>query len=794
MAKFCSKCGSALTDGAKFCTVCGTATTESKKFCSKCGSAMNGGAKFCPKCGSSAAQPVKPPVVTPPVRRQIDQQPAQVPQKLVYNQPPHQPAQNTKSQAAPVKKKKVGAVIAIVLASVTVVSVVITALVVSGLLKNRPAVPGSGKAVSTETVKVPEDGVVKTDMGVTVDLSLFFEAEEAAELTVKKMNSVTDGAIGATYTAYDFSLGKIHEFDGYVELRLPYSAKSIEAGQSEEECVGGMYYNEKTGEWENVVYTVDTANKEVVILTDHFSTYGCFEFENEGKRTAKITKVYPFSVADLDPAAVKAAMRETIDNDGEPGEKCRELMGNYLAEFMRREIFLDEEIQFGFKHSEMATIVTNVATLLSATPGVGSALDRCPITSDLMVALGYAGQYTTLMNAIFMNHLPDKTDHEILGMYKDYAYSFLSKTKSKTLGTIGAAVWCIDCAITEMGNYAYNKVGEDTKKAYRQYMDTTNNYSGKTHKPRTLPEWRKVIYRIAKNAVNNRDNIDTAIIDEIDRYCNEFWTLSDEAITNIYIDVGQTGRGLPDAATKAAVTREYKGELLSKLQGVFAVVQRDLQADLDNEQLDRFWDVKNILNRRITVEISEKTGDDDKYKYAGHTVAFAPLNNAADKEDWRLTLDKYGSKSVVMTYIGWVIAGQPERIELYAPGKTVGKDAPERTVEFTVTAPKTKIVIETEASDNPFVGVWKWTRSDGLAERTLTVNADGTGKDKWITYDNGTARVLTNVGFTYELDGNRMITNLKSGEERIIMIYSKENDTIKYTVSSSSYVFTRVSN
>ena len=54
MARFCSKCGTALNDGAKFCPNCGTPYKEVAKFCSNCGAAIKEGAKFCAECGAPA--------------------------------------------------------------------------------------------------------------------------------------------------------------------------------------------------------------------------------------------------------------------------------------------------------------------------------------------------------------------------------------------------------------------------------------------------------------------------------------------------------------------------------------------------------------------------------------------------------------------------------------------------------------------------------------------------------------------------------------------------------------------
>ena len=50
VGKACSKCGTAVPDGAKFCPGCGE-KQDAGSFCPECGAAVPAGAKFCPECG-----------------------------------------------------------------------------------------------------------------------------------------------------------------------------------------------------------------------------------------------------------------------------------------------------------------------------------------------------------------------------------------------------------------------------------------------------------------------------------------------------------------------------------------------------------------------------------------------------------------------------------------------------------------------------------------------------------------------------------------------------------------------
>ena len=65
-------------------------------------------------------------------------------------------------------------------------------------------------------------------------------------------------------------------------------------------------------------------------------------------------------------------------------------------------------------------------------------------------------------------------------------------------------------------------------------------------------------------------------MEELDRWCNLVWEIDSDTYTNVLIDVGQNGRGLPDADTKKAITEEYKGDLIRILEPVLEEVQMAL--------------------------------------------------------------------------------------------------------------------------------------------------------------------------------------------------------------------------
>ncbi|MBP0986231.1 MAG: hypothetical protein J6P39_04405, partial [Oscillospiraceae bacterium] len=520
-------------------------------------------------------------------------------------------------------------------------------------------------------------GTIICDGGVSVEVTPWLNLPEGAAVTVSKNETVTDEEMGAAYTVYEISMGDVHDLGGYVSIRIPYEGTNIEAGQDPAMCVAGMYYDPETGTWESVPYEVDTAAKELIIHTDHFSTYGCFEFVNEGKRMAKITKINEWMI-NVDNEAVMEAVRELLENGGTPGEACREVMKPALEESFGALATMNGAT------ADKATLAGNLTTLLISGTGLSEVVGNSEWANGLTTALGYAGIATSIASLAGSALKSDKTNNEIIGMYKDAVYQLGSLTQSATIGTIGASVWLIDKGLMDMGNYSYDKIAEDTTKAYRRYYSK--------YKTRTRAEWRWALKDIAWAAIKDREAADTAVMAEIDRWCNLFWEIDTDTYTNILIDVGQNGRGWPDAATKEAITNDYKRDLIRMLEPVFEEVQQDMEWKLEEEQEKALNKVKNMLNAALTFELTEEMSEgQEEARYSGYTAVFSPLISGMDKKDWRTTLSKSGTTTVKTTLIGYLMAGRPMEIKLYAPGKDPDKDEPDKTVAFQYTAPKTVI-------------------------------------------------------------------------------------------------------
>ena len=515
-----------------------------------------------------------------------------------------------------------------------------------------------------------------TDMGVKVDLGSDLGLPDDAEMEVTQMEEVFDEEMDAHYTAYDISIGDIHELDGYVTIRLPYNEANIPAGETAEGCVGALYYNDVEAEWEPVLYDVDTAAKEVVIYTDHFSTYGCFEFASQGKRLARVTRIDEYMLVEQDIAAL--ALSEYNESQGTPGMACREAGATYLKNFMEEWVKAT---------GDKSTLIGNVVTLLVEGSTASDAIHNIPLAHGMIEALGKAGIVCSVVSLALTAAKEGKSNNDIIGMYKDTAYLMVSLSGSATLGTIAAAVWIVDVALMDMGNYAYSKVAEDEMKAYRYYM---------AEHRRTRGEWKTMFYWGARDAAQDPNSDPNQVIMKvIDDYCNQFWNLSDPDRAEVYSDVGQSGRGVVTQDMRDAITAEFKGELLKLLQPIIEEVQSRLEWDAQAQMEKALNNIRAYLNRTYTIEFTElRKSDDQPYHYAGYQVVFSPLNDIAVKDDWKFVLNSKSYLKVQMTWIGAVMAGGPDEVKLFGPKANIDVDKPELTLPFDMTAKKVELKYE----------------------------------------------------------------------------------------------------
>ena len=547
--------------------------------------------------------------------------------------------------------------------------------------------------VAAPAVEKVEPIDISTDMGVKVKIDGYLKVPKDAELEVTQLEEVADPEIGAHYTDYEITLGDVHEMGGYIELRLPYNEANIPAGQDPAKCVAAMYYDESAAEWVPVLYEVDTSAKEVVIHTNHFSTYRCFEFENEGQRMATVESIID-DLNILTYEEAKAAIEEFVA-DGEPGVYCRSVVAPIIESSF---------LEYVSAYEGGNELLSNIITSLCTTTISESAYNYMPNSDRVFAAVGKAGLYLAAATFMFYMTEDDRQDDDTMALYKEMAYKM--STSGMSLGDVCAGAWLVSDTINQSEQFTYNFVKESETRAYRYYMQLDDD----SHCHLEMEDWNDIIYKIATSSLQSRDFDETnTIMDEIDGYCNEFWTLTESERAEIYAEVGQDDREDPDDQMKLEISNEYKGEILEQLWDILSGMEFQLKFNAMDTALQQLNNLSKYFNTKYNVEVVEVRDSTDSPRYAGCTVKFAPLSLAAEEEDWQMVLDSEGRADTTMTWIGYVLAGEPKTVEVYA--ETADPDDPPIMVKpFDINNPTVELVYE-GITLNDLIGYYTGTYS-----------------------------------------------------------------------------------
>jgi hypothetical protein len=165
-------------------------------------------------------------------------------------------------------------IVSLILAAAMLLSLIVG---LTGCGKGNQAKPSGVQKAETFTVEEGQTALTSED-GAAIDFGCLLEAGE--EVTIQKVSPAPVDSDVDIY-AYDFKLAS-GQPEGTVELTIPYDDAGLGADE-ELLSVCGKYLNEQTGQWEDVLYTVDAEANKVHIFTDHLSTYSVFKVRNEGK-------------------------------------------------------------------------------------------------------------------------------------------------------------------------------------------------------------------------------------------------------------------------------------------------------------------------------------------------------------------------------------------------------------------------------------------------------------------------------------------------------------------------------
>ncbi|WMJ76992.1 MULTISPECIES: hypothetical protein [unclassified Sedimentibacter] len=558
---------------------------------------------------------------------------------------------------------------------------------------NQSKTPGTQKA-ETFTVEDGQTALTSED-GAAIDFGCLLEAGE--ELTIQKVSPASIDSDVEIY-AYDFKLSS-GQPEGTVELTIPYDDAGLGADE-ELLSVCGKYLNEQSGQWEDVLYTVDAEANKVHILTDHLSTYSVFKVTNAGKRSEYISDVN-----------VYAAYMTT---------KQAELL---LKTYAEQGVSWQEDVISAFLNANSSLPMfdeTNIPTLVS----LGGAYDDM-ITEQFgnaLTVLGIATSCTQFAYDAYSNGLTSKETSisgmkTVLNLGLNLASSQKYLLDSFQVAYVGVGV--IDIALTDVMNFAIDTKYESTKNMYDAYYARPEN-------KRRVKDWYDLFKKIYEENKSAPQTALDKMQSEIDNYVNKYWEVA-ASDWDSWIDAYEKNGKLskypwPSESDRKKISSNYKAEIYDYLQVMFQSLSRDMYFDALTQREKEYKELAALLNRVYTLNFREDY-DTEKAKWANAYVKLAPLSDKTTAKEWTIRLDDEANGQMKFTLGAHETARFPMKVEFY---KTE-KDLEEGKVALSA---KLKPFVKTEME---VILNTKTNKVDYSGTYTGVMNVTETGKDIDVT-------------------------------------------------------------
>lgn len=485
-------------------------------------------------------------------------------------------------------------------------------------------------------------------------------------------------------TAYDIKAPEITEFTDLIEIRIPFDQSFIESG-SPEKNVGAMYYDEELGEWTPVPFEIDKESSEVVITAKHLSVYSAYTIKNENSRTAQIISVNSFPM--LPPGTTEAfeeVIEEAMSSQMTPGKKAMELGLGITGDWMNIS-------------GAALTTITQTMYVSEFAEGLGSAFSNVGLAGAFVQA---AYDFSRGDDTALFNNLT-----------KNISYFSVGRWGTNALNLAFVGVYAIDYSLNKFATEAWDGRSEIWYEAYKEYYKKEN--------PRKYKEWYNRFYQIWQENKDSKDPnaVSNKINQAIDEYTNAFWNLpeEDQAFWQSEIQkTGFSGGGGLNELLKEEISAAAKVELIAVMQEtVFYRLEQKITAQLMEDYRKELINIKNYLNKRVDVLITENVKENETAEYAGYTVRFAPLGENANKANWTGKIKEDGTLRTVLTPLGHIQSGAPDKLLLFEPSSDPDTDEPIKEIPFRISFPETRINLkESKPTMDEIAGSWSEVHMD----------------------------------------------------------------------------------
>ena len=451
--------------------------------------------------------------------------------------------------------------------------------------------------------------------------------------------------ISTNAVAIDADLGGIHELSGQVEIRIPISLSSGSVP-------GVAWYDESTNTWQPIDYDYDTRTREVVIWSNHLSTFECYEIKNEHTRNAQLRF---FCMPDVkeDPW--------TLAN----------ILGMILDGYLAYEDFWSEQwgyfSQFGLDIGYNAVKAAGWENrFLEQNSEILGTVGSCFAAYDILRA-GLSG------------------DSEKAGI--NTMKLMLSKVTGAMSDAIGTSVMCGAMCAVAILDYALNKMfesaWEDRTDIYRRCYDLyyAHPRDGLPNDYRSARQWYDILLKAFTEGSPTVDGAHTMVSQIVDEYVNHFWTnLNEGDMEILWQEVGGPAGsfwGGINENMKKQLADNHKSVLYSStLIPVFEAIGREMRSrsyEVVRKEMGKYCEFLNQVIRLDFKDASAVTSS----AWAGCTVRFKELpNTILDPQKWEVKLNDLGKGTIRFRLYPYTIEGVKPILEVVGTDGSVLKEIP----------------------------------------------------------------------------------------------------------------------
>ena len=288
---------------------------------------------------------------------------------------------------------------------------------------------------------------------------------------------------------------------------------------------------------------------------------------------------------------------------------------------------------------------------------------------------------------------------------KNLSYFSVGKWGTNALNLAFVGVYAIDYSLNKFATEAWDGRKEIWYEAYKEYYKQENK--------RSYKEWYSKLYWIWQDNKDSKDPnaVSNKINEAIDEYTNAFWNLpeEDQAFWQSEIQkTGFSGGGGLSEGLKKEISAAAKAELVATMQEtVFNRLEQKITAQLMEDYRKELINLKNYLNKKIEVLITENIKENETSEYAGYTVRFAPLGENVYKPNWTGKVKEDGTVRTVFTPLGHIQSGAPDKLLLFEPSADPDMDEPVKEIPFRISFPETRINLkESKPTMDEISGLW----------------------------------------------------------------------------------------